>query len=125
MLDSWLAYISYTIKTNVPPMPIREAIFVLALLFLIVIVVCAFLGAIAGFAFSRSVNRLPFHSIYAKAVVSVTCLWLLLFLVKWSISRDEYLPQDFVSMALSALVFAYLFGRWSKSKTLLKSDMPL
>lgn len=121
-LGAWLSYISYLLESNSSQMSNQGATMLVILLLLGAIVFIGILGAIAGFVFSKFVNKVPLQSIYVKAVVSVTCLWLLLFIVKWSISGEEYSPQDFVSIVLSALVFAYLFSRWSKPHTLSNSD---
>lgn len=79
-------------------------------------VFAAVIGAIAGLLFVETTNKLPIQSVYVKAVIPVVIVGSLYLL---GVSLNSMLFHVKVLeilgvTALSTLLFAYLFNRWSR-----------
>ncbi len=82
------------------------------------LVVGAILGTIAGYIFTKTVGKLPVRSTYIKAVLFCFILWLIpVLLVRRSMlfGYFEVFLIVLVLFVLDALLFAYLFDRWTRS----------
>lgn len=86
-------------------------------------VMCAalgsFFGAIAGYVFVKAINKLPFTSTYFKAALPWGILLFVSPLLAQPNSANEvidFITRDlllYASLVADAILFAYLFNRWT------------
>lgn len=88
------------------------------------VAVASFFGAIAGFIFVKTVNKLPLRSTYVKAVLPWPFLLilstLLLLFLRPSLNRligiVKFELAPFAFLLVDAMFFAYLFNRWANHR---------
>jgi len=72
-------------------------------------------GAIVGMIYVRVEGNIPIASTYVKAPFFYTIIWLLVTAYFWFLSGNIN-GLEFIWNTVSALVFAYLFNRWTSEK---------
>jgi len=70
-------------------------------------------GAILGMIFVRLEGSIPIASIYIKAPFFYAIIWLLTNAYAWT-SYGIFNVPEFIWDVIAALVFAFLFNRWTK-----------
>jgi type II secretory pathway component PulF len=111
-----------TFKENPILAPNAHALYlaISAFMVLMYVALAAFLGGIAGLIFVFATNRLPIRSTYIKAIIPIPILWLVYLLVfarslHSLLSAFTHSLEGTGVIVLCALLFAYLFNRWTKT----------
>ena len=87
--------------------------FLLGIFVLVGCVGAVIFGAILGLIYVRVEDNIPIASIYVKATFFYTIIWLFTNAYAW-ISSGKINVLEFTWDMVAALVFAYLFNRWTQ-----------
>lgn len=107
-------------RANLILAPHIQTILLVAGVLLVVgfVAMTSFLGAIAGFIFVKTINKLPFRSTYFKAALpwGVLLIWstvLVPLIYHPSPNVEIRYVGSYALLVVDSLLFAYLFKRWA------------